>query len=42
MTHHNDKTEANNNAEGNYEVRVDVEWKIVVEHERKALKMTEY
>lgn len=41
MTHHNDKTEANNNAERNYEVRVDVEWEIVVEHERKTLKVME-
>jgi hypothetical protein len=41
MTHHYDKAETNNNAERNYQVRVDVEWEIVVEHECEALKETE-
>jgi hypothetical protein len=41
MTHHDDETQPNNNAERNYQVRVDVEWKIVVQHEREALKAME-
>lgn len=38
VTHHDDEAESNDDAERNYEVRVYVEWKIVIKHERETLK----